>query len=335
MFSQLFPLAVYKEQFTPEEVQSVQKLHKAFLQDFKIRELQEIDVICQFLAVMVDYASASDGVVGSVSMPRYAMMAAGPSTILKLYEIHNTDIVLVPLQGPWGTPDTLEEAYWDNPLKGYLYEPLHAILEAQQANLSRREQKTVILDSSKDWPKGCDHCQGKSSLHCHFWNKDNWSLLKYGFDDFGTLRYPERFLKGLLPKNSTDWPFYASIFDKNFDYARFMHGLFEVKLELFAEWKPEDWLCSACVAIFISGNLNKLLSKLYRETWQKPGDSQRSNCSEGYNCKLQTMDSGHVKRWNHFHEPERAIPLRVQSRSNRDILAFLDEWDEGLDPEDE
>ncbi len=102
----------------------------------------------------------------------------------------------------------------------------------------------------------------------------DWSMMKYGFDDIGTLRYPERFLKGLLHENKAEWPFYASVFDLDtFDHAALMYKLFEVKSDLFVGWKPEHWLCSACVVLFISENLPRLLSRLHKEGWQKPGMS--------------------------------------------------------------
>ncbi len=85
----------------------------------------------------------------------HALIAAGPSTILKLYEIQDHKLVTIPLQGPWGTVDDIDLDEWHNPLKGYLHDPLCRVLEAQQARLDELTYPTAILDSYEDGPSRC------------------------------------------------------------------------------------------------------------------------------------------------------------------------------------
>ncbi|TFK73660.1 hypothetical protein BDN72DRAFT_834538 [Pluteus cervinus] len=152
----------------------------------------------------------------------------------------------------------------------------------------------------------------------HFWSHKNWSALKYGYDELGTLRFPERLLKGRLRDNTYEYPFYESIFDvKPFDYNAMMNGLFAAKSRVYHGWEPEHWLCDLCIGTFIRDNLHYWLQKrkeqqLLRET----GNGFIWPCFDGYDCKLQG-DKDHSRECTHFYDPQTKPPRRLEPSSER------------------
>ncbi len=62
LFSKLFPLKVYKRDFTDDEVEDVHELQKQFIRDFNTREQQGLYTVCKFLSSLADHVSQSNGV---------------------------------------------------------------------------------------------------------------------------------------------------------------------------------------------------------------------------------------------------------------------------------